>query len=168
MRRLLMNGSLRVSTAQRHQLAAIDHNGGASDEATGIGSEQKQRSVEVALLAEAADGDFALDGGAALARKILAIKVGHDPAGRNGIDPNALERKFERKGLGELDHAGFGGGIGDVALGNAETEHRGDIDDGAALPRSEHAPRRLLRPEEYGIKIGADDAPPFLLRHLDG
>ena len=38
---------------------------------------------------------------------------------------------------------------------------------GAALAGGEHAARRLLRPEEHGIEIGADHPPPFLLRQLD-
>ena len=54
---------------QRHHLAAVDHDGGAGDEAAGVGDEQQQRAVEIALLAEAADRNLALDGGALLAQR---------------------------------------------------------------------------------------------------
>ena len=57
-----------LSSPQRHHLAAVDHDGGAGDEAAGVGDEQQQRAVEIALLAEAADRDLALDRGALLAR----------------------------------------------------------------------------------------------------
>ena len=36
------------------------------------------------------------------------------------------------------------------------------------LAGREHAPRRLLRPEEHRVEIGGDHALPFLSRKLDG
>ena len=47
------------SAAQRHHLAAVGNDGRAGHEAAGVGHQQQQRSIEIALLAETADGDFA-------------------------------------------------------------------------------------------------------------
>ena len=44
---------------QRHHLAAVDDDGRAGDVAAGVGREQQQRAVEIAVLAEAADRDVA-------------------------------------------------------------------------------------------------------------
>src|SRR5262249_60048843 len=60
------------SASQRHHLPAVDDDGRARDEAARIGDKQKQRAVEIALLAEPAHGDLALDRGALLAHEILA------------------------------------------------------------------------------------------------
>ena len=49
------------SAAQRHHLAAVRDNGGAGDEAPGVGDQQQERTVEITLLAEPADRDFALE-----------------------------------------------------------------------------------------------------------
>ena len=100
--------------------------------------------------------------------EIVAVELGDDPARRDGVDADALERELERQRLGELDHAGLGGGIGDDALVDAEAEHGGDIDDGAAAAGREHAPRRLLRAKEHRVEIGRQNAPPFLLGKIDG
>src|SRR5262249_2355162 len=155
-----------LSSAQCHHLAAVDHDGRARDEASGIGGEQEQRAVKIALLAEAAHRDLARDRGALLAHEVIAVEVGHDPAGRDRVDADALEGKLEPERLGELDDACFRHGICGRALGDAEAEHRGDVDDGAALAGGKHPPRRLLRPEEHRIEIGADDAPPLRFRKL--
>ena len=48
-----------------------------------------------------------------------------------------------------------------------KTQHRCDVDDGTPFAGREHAPRRLLRPEEDRIEIGGDDAPPLRFRQLD-
>src|SRR5262252_173484 len=155
-----------LSSAQCHHLAAVDHDGRARDEASGIGGEQEQRPVEIALLAEAAHRDLARHGGALLAREVIAVEVGHDPAGRDGVDADALEGKIEPERLGKLDDARFRYRIGGRALGDAEAEHGGDVDDGAALAGGQHPPCRLLRPEEHRVEIGADDAPPLRFRKL--
>ena len=96
------------------------------------------------------------------------LMLGDEPARRDGVDAHALEGELEAERLGELDHAGLGGRIGDGALGHAEAEHRGDVDDRAPLAGRQHAARGLLRPEEHRVEIGAEDAPPFLLGQLDG
>ena len=67
--------------------------------------------------------------------EIVAVEVGHDPARRNGVDADALEGELEPERLGELDDAGLRHRIGGGALGDAEAEHRGDVDDGSALAR---------------------------------
>src|SRR5579863_2643259 len=93
-------------TAQRDHLAAVGDDGGAGDKAAGVGDEQQERPIEIAFFAEAADRDFALERCAALALQIVAVELGDDPARRDGIDADALERKFERQRLGKLDDAG--------------------------------------------------------------
>src|SRR5439155_21274026 len=106
-------------------------------------------AVEIALLAEAANGNLALDRRARLAHEIVVVELRHDPARRDGVDADALEGELEPERLGELDDAGLRRRIGDGALGDAEAEHRGNVDNGATLACRQHAPRRLLRPEEH-------------------
>src|SRR5260370_2611583 len=79
------------SPPQRHHLPAVDDDGGARDEAAGIGDEQKQRAVEIALLAETAYGDLAFDRGALLAHEIIAVQIGHNPPGRAHAPPPPLQ-----------------------------------------------------------------------------
>ena len=69
------------SPAQRHHLAAVGDDGGAGDEAAGVGYEQQKRAVEVARIAEPADRNVALDGGAFF-RRVIAVELGLDPARR--------------------------------------------------------------------------------------
>src|SRR5439155_21748520 len=107
--------------------------------------EEEKCAIEVVLFAEAADRDFTLDGRAAFAFEILAVKLGDDPPRRDRIDADALEAELERERLGELDHARLGGGIADDALVHAVAEHRRNVDDRAAFAGREQAPRRLLR-----------------------
>src|SRR5262249_30681454 len=92
-------GPFDASPAYRHHLAAVGDDGCPGDEAAGVGDEQQQRAVEIALHAEAAHRNIALDGLAFLTHQIIAIELGDDPAGRNGVDANALEGEFERQRL---------------------------------------------------------------------
>src|SRR5262245_24181320 len=108
------------SPPQRHHLPTVDDDGGAGDEAAGVGDEQKQRAVEIALLAEPAHGDLAFDRGALFAYEIIAIDVGHDPAGRDGVHTHALKGKLEPERLGELDDPSFCHGIGRRPFGDSE------------------------------------------------
>ena len=100
--------------------------------------------------------------------EIFVVDLGDEPAGRDGVDAHALEGELDRQRLGDLHHAGLGGGVGDRALGDAEAEHRGDVDDRALLLGGQHAARGLLRPEEHRVEIGREHAAPFLRRHLGG
>src|SRR3954465_109475 len=95
------------SPPQSHQLAPVDHDGGPRDEAAGVGDQQQQHSVEIALLAETADGDLAFDRRALLAQQIFTVEIGHDPARRDGIDADAPKGELEPERLGELDDAGL-------------------------------------------------------------
>src|ERR1700761_8024689 len=103
------------STAQRDHLAAIGDDGGAGDEAAGVGDQKQQRPVKIALLAETADRNFALELGATFALQIIAVELGDNPTRGDGVDADAFEGKLERQCLGQLDHAGLGGCIGDDA-----------------------------------------------------
>ena len=51
----------RVVSPQRHELPAVDHDRRAGHVAAGVGRQQQQRAVEVAVLAETADRDVARD-----------------------------------------------------------------------------------------------------------
>src|SRR6516165_10192959 len=104
---------------------------------------------------------------ALLAHEVIAVEVGHDPAGRDRVDADALEGKLEPQRLGELDDARFRYRISSRTLGDAEAEHGGNVDDGAALAGGQHPPCRLLRPEEHRVEIGADDTPPLRFRKLE-
>ena len=48
-----------LTSAQRDHLAAVAHDGRAGDVAAGVGRQQQQRAVEIAVLAEAADRNVA-------------------------------------------------------------------------------------------------------------
>src|SRR6185437_590847 len=108
---------------------AVDHDGGAGDVGPCVGDQQQQRAVEVAVVAEAAHRDVALDGRAGLAVEVVVVDLGDEPAGRDGVDAYALEGELERQRLGGLHHGGFRHRVGGGALGDAEAEHRGDVDD---------------------------------------
>ena len=54
------------------------------------------RAVEIALGAEAADRNLALDRGALFAVEKRVVDFGHEPAGRDGVDAHTLERKLHR------------------------------------------------------------------------
>ena len=100
--------------------------------------------------------------------EIFVVDLGDEPAGRDGVDAHALEGELERQRLGDLHHAGLGGGIGGDALGDAEAEHRGDVDDGALLALAASMRRAaFLRPVEHRVEIDAEHPAPFLRRHLD-
>src|SRR5664279_2462248 len=75
----------------RNDLPAVDHDGGAGDVAAGVRRQQQQCAVKLAVLAEAAGRDFALDGGAGLAHQVIVVHFGDEPAGGDGIDAHALE-----------------------------------------------------------------------------
>src|SRR5712672_3080452 len=98
--------------AQRDHLAAVDHDGGSDDETAGVGHEQQYRAVKVAVLAKPADRNFAPELIAGFARQIVAVEIGHEPAGRDSINANTLEGELEAERLGELHDPGFRGRIG--------------------------------------------------------
>src|SRR5262245_23960433 len=66
---------LNSSPAQRHHLAAVDHDRGAGDEAAGVRHQEQQHAVEIALLAEAADRDLTLDLRSLLAQQVIAVHL---------------------------------------------------------------------------------------------
>src|ERR1022692_2861246 len=78
------------SVALREQLSAIDHDCRAGHVAAGIGGEQQQDTIEIALLAEPAQGNVAPDSCAVLAGEKVPVQIGDDPARRYGVDANAL------------------------------------------------------------------------------
>src|SRR5664279_5871997 len=91
-----MGRSLIPLSPDRHHLPAIDHDGGAGDVAAGVGGEQEQRAVEIAVLAEAAHRYSALERLARLAGEIFVVDLGNEPTGRDGVDTHALERQLDR------------------------------------------------------------------------
>ena len=65
-------------------------------------------------------------------------------AGCNGIDPNLVRRQCHGAGAGEPHQARFAGDVMGRARRAAKRGARGDVDDAAATPLRDHAPRRLL------------------------
>src|SRR5579864_1891624 len=102
----------------RDQLSAIDYDRCAGHIAAGIGGEQQQHTVEIALLAEPAEGNIALDSCTAFAGEIITVQIGDDPARRYGIDANAFCGELQAERLGELDYARLCHRIGGHALGD--------------------------------------------------
>src|SRR5712672_3412476 len=156
------------SAAHAHHLPAVHHDRGTGDEAAGIGGQQQQRTVEIAHLAEAREWYVLENGGAALARQILAVEIGDDPTRRDGVHPDATGRKLKPERLGELNEAGLRYRVGCHALGDAKAQDRGNVDDRAPLVGHDQPACRLLRPEQGGVEVGAEDATPFGLGQLDG
>ena len=75
----------------------------------------------------------ALDDGA-VARLVGADRLGHrrrDPAGRDGVDADAVLRPGDGERLGQLDDAALRGGVGRRVRRAEEGVHRGDVDDRA-------------------------------------
>src|SRR5579872_3451234 len=101
-----------VSPALRDQLSAIDHDRRAGHVAAGIGGEQQQHTVEIALLAEPAERNVALEGCAAFAGEIVPVQIGDDPARRYGVDANAFGGELEAERFGKLDDACLGDRVG--------------------------------------------------------
>src|SRR6185437_11785003 len=112
-----------------HDLPAIDHQRRAGDVAAGVGYQQQQCAVEITSRAEAAHRDVALELFAGFAHQIVVVDLGDEPAGGDGVDAHAPEGELDRQRLSDLDDGRLGGGIGSDALGDAEAEHRGDVDD---------------------------------------
>ena len=72
-----------------------------------------------------------------------ARHVGHHHAGRDRIDGDAFLAEFARRGLGQADQAGLGGGVIGLAEFAAHAVDRRDVDDAAeALAPPSAAPRR--------------------------
>src|SRR5438034_2842438 len=149
------------STAHADHLPAVDHDRSTSDETAGIGAKQQERTVEIARFAKTAERYVLEDGDAALAREIIAVEIGDDPARRDGVDSDTATRELEPKRPSELDDAGFRHRIGGHALADAEAQDRGNVDDRAALLRRHQAARRLLRPVKRRVEVDAQHAPPL-------
>src|SRR5581483_4711154 len=62
-------------------------------------------------------------------RNILLAHRRADAVGRNRIDPNALGRELHGDGAGEIQHAGFRGGVGGRLLASPVTGGGSDVDD---------------------------------------
>ena len=85
--------------AHRDHLPAVAHDGRAGHVGAGVRRQQQQRAVEIAVLAEAADRNVAGQLLARLARQIVAVDVGDEPARRDGVDAHALEGELAPSAL---------------------------------------------------------------------
>ena len=95
-----------------------------------------------------------------LARKSRLISVTIQP-GAMALTRMPLKASSSASALVIWIDAGFGGGIGDDALGDAEAEHGGDIDDGAAACR----PRACGAPLPARNRTRRRDRSPSTRRH---
>src|SRR2546421_628367 len=87
----------------------------------------------------------------------MAPAAPRSKARRDGIDANALRSPLERHLLGELRHAGLGGGIRAGIRTGRHAADRRDVDDRtrAAL---HHATRAQSRDDEHAHEIDVHDA----------
>src|SRR2546430_6749217 len=138
--------------------AAVDDERLALDERGGVGGEEHGGIRDLVHLAPAADADAVGDGlvgllalGPALLEHV-DVALGHDGAGRDAVDPDALASPRHGQLAGERD---------DRALGRAVVGHHrravdagdgGDVDDGA-LTAPEHVTARPLAPEEHAVEV---------------
>jgi len=84
---------------------------------------------------------------------------GREKAWSDGIDAHAASGPFTSEKLGEIQHGGFGGGIGDDARDREMTGDAGNINDAAATAL-DHAWTEFLAGKQYAaneveIEIGA-------------
>src|SRR5262249_10554137 len=131
------------SPTHADHLAAVDHDRGTGDETAGVGAQQQKRTVEIARLTKAAERYVLEDGSATLAREILAVEAGDDPAWCDGVDADTTARELKPERSGELNDRGLRHRIGGHAFGDAKAQDRGDVDDRAALLRRDQPARHL-------------------------
>src|SRR4051812_2403087 len=99
---MVANWAFTRLSSQGNHLAAVANNRRAGDVGAGVGREQQQGAVEVTVLAEAADRNVAGELLARLARKVIAVDVGDEPARRDGIHAHALEGELVAQRLRHL------------------------------------------------------------------
>src|SRR5712671_5384267 len=135
----------------QHYGAAIDRDGLAGDKAAGVGNQPQHRTGEIGWLQIALNGLAGLDGvqcAIELRAEKLASPLGHDGAGRQRVDPDAVAAELARQAPRQADHRGLRGRIMQPVRHAVGCRKRGDVDDAAAaralgdrLPHRRH--RRL-------------------------
>ena len=149
------------------KVAAVNGEGDSGDEAGGFaGGEEDDGTVEVFGGAEAAAGgavdDFLAAGGelafVVVGVEEVAVLVADEEAGGDAVDADAVGGEFPGVAHGEVDDAGFGGGVGGYAAEGDVGGGGGYVDDGAGdVFLYPEAGEGLGGDEEAAEEVEADD-----------
>ena len=93
--------------------------------------------------------------------------LGHGDVGRQRVDPDAERRQLQGGGLGVVDDAGLGGGVGRVARRGADALDGGDAHDAAADLVLDHDASHPLRAQDDVLEVGPVERIPAVLRGLE-
>lgn len=111
------------------------------------------------------EGEFLLLGGRAVLGgtvvDLLLYQWGQYPAGANGVDGDAVFRRFQRGDFRQPDDTVLGGDIGRFSLARHQTVCGGNVDDPSPFAAL-HAGQSGMGQMERGGKIDGDDRIPFL------
>ncbi|PAV67246.1 hypothetical protein WR25_02371 [Diploscapter pachys] len=142
------------------QVAAIDHDLAAAHAAAGVTGEQQQGAVQVRRLAVAPARNTRTQSLPRVTGQERLVQVGHHVSRRQGVHANAMARQLQGHGAGQVRQAGLGRQIRGDGAGHPAGEDRGDVDQAAALPCGNHAPRAFLGHRPGALEVGVEYAVP--------
>jgi hypothetical protein len=156
-------GVLRV---RLHRPAAVDHEGGAGDEAGCLRGEEDDSAAQFRRVTPAAERDLGqegLIGGGVVAEAAVERRV--EGAGAERVDVDALVGPFEGHGARQLHQTAFGGVVGRPAGHGDEALDTAHVDD-AAPAALDHLRRHGAADQERAGEVGGHHLLPFRLAEL--
>ena len=155
----------RSSAESSHRHATVNVKNLSSDVARLVRAEVSDERGDVSRFAETFERhDLKNFGGRLGVVDEPGRHVGPDESGGNGVDCHAPAREFASDGLGEPNHAGFGGGIVGLAGVAHHAAHGSDVDD-APPAGARHRPADELGPVKAAREIGRDHVVPIGIAH---
>src|ERR1700722_9883668 len=142
--------------AQRRQAnagrleAALDRERLPGDVACAIAAQEEDCFGELLLQAVAVERNGVVISGADLRRMDRLRHGGIDRTWRDGIDPDAKRREFDRLLLGQVRKGGFARTVGGAQRRSAQSRYGGDVDDGAPAAVAHQRNGRLRAQERSG------------------
>ena len=99
--------SLFISLQAADHVASINGDDASGHESRGIGGQQEQGPIEIRGTTEPALGNALDETGTFFGRKEIAIQIGLEVPGRQGITTYPESRQLERQLLGHLNYGGL-------------------------------------------------------------
>src|SRR5690606_27697444 len=96
----------------------------------------------------------------------VAVHLGFDVAGGDGIHANVVPSELDGKRAGELYDATFRSRVGRECLRGTHAQNRGDVDDRALLVRGDKPLNRFLRSKPDAVQVDGQERAPVLIRHF--
>lgn len=157
------------ATLNGHRLeAAVHDHFGAGDEGAGfVGGEQQGGTDEFVRISEARGRGLAEDVEHAGFIEHLAVLLGGEEAGDEGVDPDVLVRPLAGEVAGEIVDRGLGKRVGEDAGQRIQAGDRSEIDDRCGARFLDEVLSEDLAGAENGGEIGVDDALVFLFRDVE-